>query len=67
MFSEGEILMQNNNEVIEMLPEEKYSEVLKSAETQPKRENAGAVIDQLVMFFDGKTYKSGNFLMMEQE
>ena len=31
-------------------------------------ENAGAVIDQLVMSFDGNTYKSGKyFLMREQE
>ena len=41
---------------------------MRSAESRPKRENTGAVIDQLVMSFNGKTYKSGKyFLMREQE
>ena len=38
-----------------MFPEEKDGEVLRSAESRPKRENVCAGIDRLVMSFDGKT------------
>ena len=34
--------MQDINEVINMFPEEKWGEVLRSAESIPKRENLGA-------------------------
>ena len=55
--------MQYINEVIDVLPEEKDYKVFRSAESIPKRENAGAGIDRLVMYFDGKTYKLGrNFV-----
>ena len=49
------------NEVVKISPEEKEGEVLRSSESIPKMENSGAGIDRLVMLFDGKTYKSGNF------
>ena len=62
MFSEREIFLKDRNDVIKMFPEEKDDGVLRSAESRPKRENSGAGIDQLVLTFDGKTYKSGNFL-----
>ena len=55
IFLEGERLVQNTNEVIYMFPEEKYDEVLRSAESGTRRENAGAGIDQLVISFDGNT------------
>ena len=42
-----------------MFPEEKDGEVLRSAESRPKRDIVGAVIYQLVISFYGKTYKSG--------
>ena len=42
-----------------MFLEEKDSEVLRSPVSIPKREYAGTGIDQLVMSFDGKIYKSG--------
>ena len=54
--------MQETNEVIEMLPEEKYGEVLRISESRQKTENYGAGIHRLVMSFDGKTYKSGIIL-----
>ena len=38
-----------------MFPEDKDGEVLRSAESIPKRENSGTGIYQLVMSFDGKT------------
>ena len=40
-----------------MLPEEKDSEVLRSAESGPKRDNTGTGIYRLLMSFDGNTYK----------
>ena len=43
--------MKDVNELIDMLPEDKEDEVLKSAESRPKGENSGAVIYQLVMSF----------------
>ena len=46
-----------------MFQKEKYDEFLRIAESRPKRENTGAGIDQLVMSFDGKTYKSGKFFV----
>ena len=61
MFPEGEIFMKYRNDVIKMFPEEKDDGVLRSAESRPKSENSGSGIDQLVLTFDGKTYKSGNF------
>ena len=54
--------MQEINEVIEMFPSEKDGEVLRSAESRPKRENAGAGIDRLLMYLDGNKYKLGIFL-----
>ena len=45
--------------VIDMFLEEKNGEVLRSSESRQKKENAGAGIDRLVMYFDGKTNKSG--------
>ena len=51
--------MQDVNELIEMFPEEKGGEVLRSAEIRPKRENFGAGIYKLVIYFDGNTYSSG--------
>ena len=62
MFPERSIFMQDTNEVIEIPPEEKDDEVLRSAESIPKREKAGAGIDRLLMSFDGRTYNLGNFL-----
>ena len=59
MFPEALILMQEINEVIKMLPEEKYGEVLRGAEIRPKMDNAVAGIYRLVISFDGNTYKSG--------
>ena len=59
MFPEGSRFVQEINEVTYMLSEEKFSEVLRSAESRPKRENAGAGIYRLVISFDGNTYKSG--------
>ena len=53
--------MQDINKVIDMLPEEKHDEVLRRAESRPKRENVGARLYRLVMYFDRKTYKSGFF------
>ena len=51
-----------------MFLENKEDEVLRSAESILKRENAGTGIDILVMSFYGKTYKSGNqFFMRERE
>ena len=55
MFPSGARLIQGINEVINISLEEKYGEVFKSAESRPKRENASAGIDRLVMSFDGKT------------
>ena len=55
--------MQDINDVIEMFPEEKYDEVLRRAESIPKRENDGAGIDRLVMFFMGTHTSRGNFFM----
>ena len=55
MFPEGVIFMQEIDEVIKMFPEEKGGEDLSSAEIRPKRENAGAGIDRLLMYFYGKT------------
>ena len=43
-----------------MFPEDKYYEVLMSAESRLKREISGAGIHQLVVYFDGKAYKPGN-------
>ena len=51
MFPEGEIFIQDINDVIGMLPEYKDDEVLSSAKSRTKRENSGAVIDRLMMFF----------------
>ena len=41
-----------------MLSEEKDGGVLKRTESILKRDNTGAGIDRLVMYFYGKTYKS---------
>ena len=41
-----------------MLPEDKDNEFLSITESIPKRDNTGTGIDILVMYFDGKTYKS---------
>ena len=46
MFPEGDIFMKYRNDVIKMFPEEKDDGVLRSAESRPKMENTGAVIDQ---------------------
>ena len=62
MFPEGAIFTQDINEVIEIIPEDKYDEVLSSMETRPKRDNTGVGIDQLVNSFYGKTYKSDFFV-----
>ena len=68
MFPEGARFMQDITEVIDMSPEEKYVEVSRSAEITPKRDIDGAGIDQLVTYFDGKTYNYGRkYLMTEQE
>ena len=32
---------------------------MRKSESRTKRESAGAVIDQFVMYFDGMTYKLG--------
>ena len=56
MFPEGARFVQDINEVIDMLPEDKYNEFLKSAEITSKRENAGTGIDPLEIYFDDKTY-----------
>ena len=40
---------------------------MRSSESRPKRENDGAGIYQLVMSFDGKTYKSGNYFLMREK
>ena len=50
--------MQDINGAFEMLPEEKYDEVLKSAEGKPKMDNASTEINRLVMYFYDNTYKS---------
>ena len=55
MFSEGTRFIQDTNEVIKMFREEKDGEFLMSVESRTKTENAGAVIDQLLMYFDGMT------------
>ena len=67
MFTEVEILVQGIHEVILMFPEEKYYEVLSIVEIRPKRENSGAGIDRLVIFFYGKTYKSGKYSFMREQ
>ena len=51
IFPEGERFIQDINDVIGMIPEYKDDEVLSSAKSRPKRENSGAVIDRLVIFF----------------
>ena len=57
-----------NCEGLRIYPEEANDEDLRSAESRPKRQNAGTGIDRLVMSFNGKTYKSGKkFFMREQE
>ena len=63
MFPEVSIFMQDVNEVIKIPPEDKDSELLRRAKSRPKRENLGAGIDQLVMYFDGKIYKSGKIFL----
>ena len=45
MFPEGSRFIQDINQVIEMFPEDKDNEVLRSAESRPKKENSGAGID----------------------
>ena len=47
-FHKEQRLMQDINEVIEMFPVEKGDEVLRSAESRLKKENAGAGTDLLV-------------------
>ena len=49
-----------------MFLENKEDEVLRSAESIPKREKSGAGIDRLLMSFDGRTYNLGNFFMREK-
>ena len=44
MFPEGARFVQDVNEVIEKLSEEKDGEVLRSAKSRPKRDNAVAGI-----------------------
>ena len=41
--------------VIDMFLEEKNGEVLRSSESRPKMDNAGAGIERLLMSFDEKT------------
>ena len=45
IFPEGVKSMQDTSDVIDLFPEKKDSEVLRSAESRPKRENTGAGID----------------------
>ena len=58
MFPEGSRFMQDINKVVDIFPEEKYDEVLKSAEGKPKMDNASTEINRLVMYFYDNTYKS---------
>ena len=43
--------------VIEMFPEEANDEDLRSAKNRPNIKNSGTGMDQLVIPFDGNTYK----------
>ena len=45
MFPEGSIFMQEMNEVIDMFPEDRDNEVLRSADSRPRRDNVGTGID----------------------
>ena len=57
-----------NCEGLRIYPEEANDEDLRSAESRPKRQNAGTGIDRLVMSFDGNNYKSGTqFFMSKQD
>ena len=67
MFPEVEILMQYINDEIEVFSEEKDNEVLRSAETGPKRENVSTGINRLVISFAANKYKPGIFLMKKKE
>ena len=58
MFPEVTGFIRYINDVIKMIPEVSNDEVLRSAEKIPQRENDGAGIRHLIIFFDGKTYKS---------
>ena len=49
--------MKDINEVIGMSSEEKDEEVLNISKSRPKRENADARIDRLVIHFYGKAHK----------
>ena len=51
--------MQDVNEFIDILPENKDDEVLSSAESRPKGEIYGAGIDQFLMSFYGNPYNLG--------
>ena len=66
MSPEGARFMQEIHEVIQMCPEEKYYGLLRSLEGRPKRENSRAGIDRLLIYFDGKAYKSGGNIKQQE-
>ena len=47
--------------------EEVNDEKLRSAKSRPKRNNAGTGIYRLFVSFDGKTYKSGKKIFIEEQ
>ena len=57
------INMQDLDNVIKMFPEEANYGDFSSSENSPKIQNA----DQLVMYFDGKTHKSGNQFLIKEK
>ena len=60
MFPERARFMQDINEVIEIFPEEKDDEILRSAKNRPKKKYFGIGIDRLVMFLMGRHTSRGN-------
>ena len=59
--------MKDTNEVINISSEEKGGEVFSSAKIRPKRDDAGAGINRLVISFAANKYKPGMFLMKKKE
>ena len=50
---------ESNDKGLRSAPEEANNEYLRSAESRPNRHNSGTGMDRLVIYLDGKSYKSG--------
>ena len=57
--------MQDINELIYILPEDKDVELFSGTEIRPKRENSGTRIDLLVISFDGRINKLGKIFSIK--